>query len=102
MLIGLGVFGLGSAMAALAPSVTVLMCRRRAEWGSAPPSCCRRRWRTLARLEPGTARAAMALWSASTGIGGVLGNLGGGLAVEAGGWRALSGPACRSRWAPPR
>jgi hypothetical protein len=38
---------------------------------------------------PPTVRGPSLLWSALTGIGGVLGNLGGGLAAEFGGWRTL-------------
>jgi MFS family permease len=48
MLIGLGVFGAGSAMAALAPNVAVLMCGRARLAASGRPSCCpprsRSRW----------------------------------------------------------
>jgi MFS family permease len=44
---------------------------------------------TLARLKPFDRPRAVALWSSLTGIGGVVGNIGGGLAVEFGTWRVL-------------
>jgi MFS family permease len=40
-------------------------------------------------VEPSQRPRTVALWAGLTGIGGVLGNLGGGLAVQLGGWRAL-------------
>ena len=89
MLIGLGVFAAGSAMAALAPSVAVLMCGRALSGVGAASVLPATLAVTLARLEAPERPRAVALWSALTGIGGVLGNLGGGLAVQLGGWRAL-------------
>jgi len=89
MLIGLGVFAAGSAMAALAPSVTVLMCGRALSGVGAALVLPATLAVTIARLEPAGRRRAVALWSGLTGIGGVAGNLGGGLAVDYGGWRAL-------------
>jgi EmrB/QacA subfamily drug resistance transporter len=89
MLIGLGVFAAGSAMAALAPSVAVLMCGRALSGVGAALVLPATLAVTIARLEPAGRRRAVALWSGLTGIGGVAGNLGGGLAVDYGGWRAL-------------
>jgi EmrB/QacA subfamily drug resistance transporter len=89
MLIGLGVFAVGSAMAALAPSVAVLMCGRALSGVGAALVLPATLAVTLARLEPSDRARAVALWSALTGIGGAVGNLGGGMAVELGGWRVL-------------
>jgi len=89
MLTGLGLFATGSAVAALAPSVAVLMCGRALSGVGAALVLPATLAVTLAPLDrPGRPRA-VALWSALTGIGGVAGNLGGGVAVGFGGWRAL-------------
>jgi EmrB/QacA subfamily drug resistance transporter len=89
MLIGLGIFAAGSVMAALAPSVAVLMCGRALTGIGAALVLPATLAVTLARVEPAHRPRAVALWSALAGIGGVAGNLGGGLAVEFGGWRVL-------------
>ena len=89
MLLGLTVFAVGSTMAALAPSVAVLMCGRALSGVGAALVLPATLAVTLARLEPSDRPQAVALWSAMTGIGGVVGNLGGGLAVQLGGWRVL-------------
>jgi len=89
MLIGLAVFAAGSAMAALAPDVALLMLGRAVCGVGAALVLPATLAVTLAQLEPADRPRAVALWSSLTGIGGVLGNLGGGLAVQAGGWRTL-------------
>jgi EmrB/QacA subfamily drug resistance transporter len=89
MLIGLGLFAAGSALAALAPSVAMMMCGRALSGIGAALVLPATLAVTLAQLEPADRPQGVALWSALTGIGGVLGNLGGGLAVEFGGWQAL-------------
>jgi MFS family permease len=89
MLIGLGIFAAGSALAALAPNVAVLMCGRALSGVGAALVLPATLAVTLTRVEPADRPRAVALWSALTGIGGALGNLGGGLAVDLGGWRAL-------------
>jgi EmrB/QacA subfamily drug resistance transporter len=89
MLIGLGLFAAGSALAALAPDVAVLMCGRALSGVGAAFVLPATLAVTLARLEPRDRPRGVALWSALAGIGGVAGNLGGGLAVQFGGWQAL-------------
>jgi EmrB/QacA subfamily drug resistance transporter len=89
MLAGLGLFAAGSAMAALAPSVAVLMAGRALSGVGAALVLPATLAVTLARVEPADRPKAVALWSALTGVGGVIGNLGGGLAVQYGGWRVL-------------
>jgi len=89
MLIGLCLFAAGSALAALAPSVAALMCGRALSGIGAALVLPATLAVTLARLERSQRPRAVALWSALTGVGGVVGNVGGGLAVQLGGWRAL-------------
>jgi EmrB/QacA subfamily drug resistance transporter len=89
MLAGLCLFAAGSAVAALAPSVAVLMCGRALSGVGAALVLPATLAVALARLEPADRPRAVALWSALTGVGGVAGNLGGGLAVDYGGWRVL-------------
>lgn len=89
MLIGLIVFAAGSAVAALAPTVAVLMCGRALSGIGAALVLPATLATTLVQLEPADRPRAVALWSALTGVGGVLGNLGGGIAVQLGGWRSL-------------
>ncbi len=89
MLIGMAVFAAGSAIAALAPSVAVLMCGRALSGIGAALVLPATLAATLAGVEPPERPRVVALWSALTGVGGVFGNLGGGLAVELGDWRAL-------------
>jgi EmrB/QacA subfamily drug resistance transporter len=89
MLVGLGLFAAGSALAALSPSVAVLMCGRALSGVGAALVLPATLAVTLAELEPADRPRAVALWSAVTGVGGVVGNLGGGLAVQLGGWRLL-------------
>jgi EmrB/QacA subfamily drug resistance transporter len=89
MLIGLGLFAAGSVVAALAPSVTALMCGRALTGIGAAFVLPATLAATLARVAPRDRPHAVALWSALAGVGGVVGNLGGGVAVQLGGWRAL-------------
>jgi len=89
MLIGLSLFAVGSALAALAPDVAVLMAGRALSGVGAALVLPATLAVTLARLEPADRPHGVALWSALTGVGGVVGNLGGGLAVEYGGWQAM-------------
>lgn len=89
MLIGLCLFALGSAIAGAAPTVAILMCGRAICGVGAALVLPATLAVTLAGLEPIERPRAVAMWSGLTGIGGVLGNLGGGLAVAAGGWRLL-------------
>jgi EmrB/QacA subfamily drug resistance transporter len=89
MLVGLGMFAAGSGLAALAPSVAVLMCARALCGVGAALVLPATLAVTLAQLQPADRPRAVALWSGLTGIGGVLGNLGGGLTAQLGGWRSL-------------
>jgi MFS family permease len=76
-------------MAALAPDVAVLMCGRALTGIGASLVLPATLAVALARVERPDRPRTVALWSALTGIGGVAGNLLGGVAVEYGGWQAL-------------
>jgi EmrB/QacA subfamily drug resistance transporter len=89
MLIGLFVFAAGSALAALAPNVALLMCGRALSAVGAALVLPATLAVTLAQLDPRDRPRALALWSALSGVAGVVGNLGGGVAVALGGWRVL-------------
>ena len=89
MLIGLSLFAAGSAVAAAAPSVALLMLGRAVSGVGASLVLPATLAVTLASLDPPERPRGVALWSALTGVGGAAGNLGGGLAVALGGWRLL-------------
>ncbi|MCK7626859.1 MFS transporter [Streptomyces sp. RS10V-4] len=89
LLCGMAVFVAGSAVCAAAPHVGVLIAGRMLSGVGAAavlPS-------TLALLVDGLAdgprRRAIAVWAAMTGLAAVLGNVGGGAAIQYGSWRAL-------------
>jgi predicted MFS family arabinose efflux permease len=89
LLTGLAIFTAGTAVCAAAPTVAVLLAGRVvAGVGAAAvlPT-------TLALLvgAVGPARRArqVAVWASMTGVAAVLGNVGGGAAVQTGSWRAL-------------
>ncbi|MCU1663105.1 MAG: transporter [Pseudonocardia sp.] len=89
LLCGMAIFAAGTAICALAPSVAVLISGRViAGVGAAAvlPT-------TLALLlgsgTPAERPRLIAVWASMTGVAAVLGNLGGGAAVQTGSWRAL-------------
>ena len=67
MLIGLGMFAAGSALAALAPSVAMLMCGRAVSGVGAALVLPATLAVSLAPLAPSDSPRAVALWSALTG-----------------------------------
>jgi MFS family permease len=89
LLVGLVAFAAGALMSAVAPDVAVLIGGRALTGiGAAavlPNSLAVILHTTSVDRRP----AAIAVWASMTGIGGVIGNLGGGLALAAGGWRWL-------------
>jgi EmrB/QacA subfamily drug resistance transporter len=89
MLTGLVLFAAGSVLDALAPDVAVLMTGRAVAGIGAALVFPATLAVTLSQVEPKDRPKAVALWSALTGVAGVAGNIGGGLAVSYGGWRAL-------------
>ncbi|MEV2253403.1 MFS transporter [Streptomyces sp. NPDC050147] len=89
LMCGMGVFTLGAVVCAAAPHVTVLIAGRMISGVGAAavlPS-------TLALLVEGlpeqARRKAVAVWASMTGLAAVLGNVGGGAAIEYGSWRTL-------------
>lgn len=89
LLCGMGLFTAGSAVCALAPHVPVLIAGRMLSGAGAAAVLPT----TLALLVDGVPEArrqrAVAVWASMTGLAAVLGNLGGGAAIEYGTWRAL-------------
>jgi DHA2 family methylenomycin A resistance protein-like MFS transporter len=87
---GAAVFGLGSLLSALAPSLGVLTALR-AVLGAAGAACVPSSMAMIARLYPdGAARArAIAAWAAISGTAVAAGPLIGGALVAAAGWRAI-------------
>ncbi|WP_219825774.1 MFS transporter [Nonomuraea typhae] len=88
-LAGLGVFALGCLTAALAPDVAVLIAGRALSGAGAamvmPGSLA-----LSVHAYPAERRGhAVAVWTAATGIAGVVGNIGGGLVIQFLPWRAL-------------
>jgi MFS family permease len=89
LLAGMGVFAAGALVCAVAPDTGVLIAGRMVSGVGAAavlPS-------TLALLLEGLAgarrRRAVAVWASMTGLAAVAGNVGGGTALQYGGWRTL-------------
>ncbi|MEV0679131.1 MFS transporter [Actinosynnema sp. NPDC050436] len=89
VLAGLGLFAVGSALSAAAPDVAVLLVGR-AVTGVGAAAVLPNTLAVLLHAVPvertGTTIAA---WASMTGIGGVLGNVGGGAVLSGGSWRWL-------------
>jgi predicted MFS family arabinose efflux permease len=89
LLVGLGLFAAGAAVSAAAPDVAVMLTGRVVTGVGAAcvlPNC-------LALLihatPPARRSAAIAVWAAMSGIGGAVGNIGGGALLTTGSWRWL-------------
>jgi MFS family permease len=89
LLAGMAIFAGGTAVCAAAPSVAVLVCGRViAGVGAAavlPTTLALLVGSATARHRP----RLIAVWASMTGVAAVLGNVGGGAAVQLGSWRAL-------------
>ena len=89
LLAGMGVFAAGSLLCALAPGTGVLIAGRMVSGAGAAAVLPT----TLALLAEGlrgpARRRAVALWASMTGLAAVVGNVGGGAAIQLGSWRAL-------------
>jgi DHA2 family methylenomycin A resistance protein-like MFS transporter len=87
---GAAVFGLGSLLSALAPSLGILIALR-ALLGIAGAACLPSSMAMIARLYPdGASRArAVAVWAAISGAAVAAGPVIGGALVDAAGWRAI-------------
>ncbi|MWA09150.1 MFS transporter [Streptomyces sp. BA2] len=89
LMCGMGVFTLGAVICAAAPHVSVLIAGRMISGVGAAAVLPT----TLALLVEGlperARRKAVAVWASMTGLAAVLGNVGGGAAIEYGSWRTL-------------
>ncbi|MFH8487741.1 MFS transporter [Streptomyces longisporoflavus] len=89
LMCGMGVFALGAVICAVAPHVSVLIAGRMISGAGAAAVLPT----TLALLVEGlpdqSRRKAVGVWASMTGLAAVLGNVGGGAAIEYGSWRTL-------------
>ncbi|MBY8863477.1 MFS transporter [Nocardia sp. CA2R105] len=93
LLTGLILFAAGALLSALAPSVSLLLAGR-AITGIGAAAVLPNTLAVLLHAVPAENRgAAIATWAAMTGIGGVVGNVGGGAVLSGGSWRWLFGAA---------
>lgn len=89
LLAGLAIFAAGAAASAVAPNVAVMLAGRAVTGLGAAcvlPNCV---GILLHATAPERRAHALAVWAAASGIGGVVGNLGGGAVLTAGCWRLL-------------
>ncbi|MFI0263625.1 MFS transporter [Streptomyces sp. NPDC017056] len=89
LLTGLGVFAVGAVFSAMAPSVPVMLVGRAITGLGAAcvlPNCV---GVLIHATAPQRRAHALAVWAAATGIGGVVGNVGGGALLSIGSWRVL-------------
>ncbi|WP_016905899.1 MFS transporter [Streptomyces xiaopingdaonensis] len=89
LLVGLGLFTLGNLACAAAPHVGALIAGR-ALSGAGAAAVLPTTLALLVHERTGAERSrAVAVWASMTGLAAVLGNVGGGAALELGSWRAL-------------
>ncbi|MCX0246846.1 MFS transporter [Streptomyces drozdowiczii] len=89
LLTGLAVFAAGAIVSATAPNVAVMLIGRAVTGLGAAcvlPNCV---GILLHATAPERRTHALAVWAAASGIGGVVGNVGGGAVLTAGSWRTL-------------
>ncbi|MFJ6613932.1 MFS transporter [Streptomyces sp. NPDC091289] len=89
LLTGLGIFAFGALVSAVAPNVAVMLIGRAVTGLGAAcvlPNCVAI---LLHATAPERRPHALAVWAAATGIGGVVGNVGGGAVLNVGSWRSL-------------
>ncbi|GAA4390821.1 MFS transporter [Tsukamurella soli] len=86
---GLVLFAIGALLSAVAPNMAVLLAAR-ALTGIGAAAVLPNTLAVLIHAVPAERRGpAIATWASMTGIGGVLGNVGGGVVLAAGSWRWL-------------
>jgi MFS family permease len=89
LLTGLGLFGVGAVLSATAPGVPQMLAGR-AVTGLGAAAVLPNSLAVLLHAVPVQRRAsAIATWASMTGVGGVLGNVGGGALLHTGSWRGL-------------
>ncbi|MEU0540971.1 MFS transporter [Nocardia sp. NPDC005978] len=89
LLAGLGLFAAGALLSALAPNVAVLLVGRAITGAGAAAVLPNTLAVLLHAVPPERKGATIATWASMTGIGGVLGNVGGGAVLTGGSWRWL-------------
>ncbi|MYW01751.1 MFS transporter [Streptomyces sp. SID3343] len=89
LMCGLGIFVLGSAVCAWAPHVGLLIAGRVISGVGAAAVLPTTLALLVEGLPDGRRRKAIAVWASMTGLAAVLGNVGGGAAIEYGTWRTL-------------
>ncbi|RSN61158.1 MFS transporter [Amycolatopsis sp. WAC 04182] len=89
LLVGLALFALGALLSALAPNVPFLLAGR-AITGIGAAAVLPNTLAVLLHAVPAERKGVtIATWASMTGIGGVLGNVGGGAVLSGGSWRWL-------------
>ncbi|MGX1811359.1 MFS transporter [Nocardia sp. NPDC055321] len=89
LLAGLGLFAAGALLSAAAPNVAVLLAGR-AVTGAGAAAVLPNTLAVLLHAVPAERKnVTIATWASMTGIGGVLGNVGGGAVLTGGSWRWL-------------
>jgi MFS family permease len=91
--VGLGLFSLGAAAAAVSPDFPVLLAARFAQGVGSAAVIPASLGMLLAGISAERRAAAIGLWIAAAGIGGLLLHAGGGWLCDALGWRALFVPS---------
>ncbi|WP_420037618.1 MFS transporter [Streptomyces sp. cg28] len=89
LLTGLAIFAAGAIVSATAPNVAIMLIGRAVTGLGAAcvlPNCV---GILLHATAPERRSHALAIWAAASGIGGVVGNVGGGALLTAGSWRTL-------------
>ncbi|MFX0575282.1 MFS transporter [Nocardia nepalensis] len=89
LLVGLGLFAVGALLSATAPNVALLLTGR-AITGVGAAAVLPNTLAVLLHAVPAERKSAtIAMWASMTGIGGVVGNVGGGAVLSGGSWRWL-------------
>ncbi|TQM44995.1 MFS transporter [Pseudonocardia cypriaca] len=86
---GLATVALGALVSALAPTIPVLLAGRVVAGIGAAAVLPNTLGCLLHATPPERRPAAIGWWAAATGVGGIIGNVGGGALLAAGGWRSL-------------
>jgi MFS family permease len=89
LLCGMAVFAGGTAVCAVAPTVAVLICGRVIAGVGAAATLPTTLALLVGSVDAGQRPRQIAVWASMTGVAAVLGNVGGGAAVQFGSWRAL-------------
>jgi MFS family permease len=93
MTAGLAVFAFGAVVSTVAPEVAVMLVGRGIT-GLGAAAVLPNSLAILVHATPPARRpGSIAIWASMTGIGGAVGNIGGGVVLSSGSWRALFGAA---------